>query len=248
VSTEPPDPKETLMLTYHDDPTLKAAVLTELAAHREADQITQGRYWEDGKGCAVGCLTHDPNGGHDQYPSRWGIPEWLAHLEDRVFEGLPAADAKRWPERFMAAIPVGVQIGDDFAHVIARGRLAALLELAPSWPESCRDQVSDAIRAVMDATTDEERAAAESAAESAARSAASAARSAESAAWSAAWSAWSAAWSAESAESAAESAAWSAESAWSAARSARAERTAESARAAWKQEADRIITCLEALS
>ena len=155
------------LLTFHNDPALKASVLAQLAAHREADEFIQGTYWEDGKGCAVGCLTHDPDGGHEQYPDRWGIPEWLAHLEDRVFEGLPADQARLWPERFMSAIPVGVEVTDELAHVMARGRLAALLELAPSWPESCRGQVSDAIRLVMEARTDEERSAAEAAAWSA---------------------------------------------------------------------------------
>ena len=173
-----------MMLTYHNDPNLKAQVLAELAAHREADQIVQGDYWSDGKGCAVGCLTHDPTGGHDQYPIRWGIPEWFAHLEDRVFEGLDPDEARLWPERVMASIPVGVEIAADLVDRLAVARLRSLLDLAPTWPGSVRDRVVGAIEGVIAAL------------ESGDKDARSAARSA-------AWSA--------SADSTAESAAWSAE-------------------------------------
>ncbi|MBU9944795.1 MAG: hypothetical protein KTQ12_09200 [Dermatophilaceae bacterium] len=176
-----------MMLTYHNDPNLKAQVLAELAAHREADQIVQGDYWTDGRGCAVGRLTHDPDGGHDQYPVRWGIPEQLACLEDRVFEGLPESEARLWPERVMAAIPVGVDL--DALRLVDRlavARLRSLLDLAPTWPGSVRDRVVGAIEGVIAAL------------ESGDKDALLAARSAaESAAWSTtSESAWSAARSA----------------------------------------------------
>ena len=194
-----------MMLTYHGDPQLKVDVLAQLAAHRAADQIVQGDYWSDGKGCAVGCLTHDPTGGHDRYPIRWGIPEWFAHLEDRVFEGLDPDEARLWPERVMASIPVGVEIGDDLVDRLAVARLRSLLDLAPSWPGSVRDRVVGAIEGVI--------AALESGDKDALSTARSTARSARSA-WSASArsAADSAAWSADSADSA-ESAAWSAEAA-----------------------------------
>ena len=44
------------MLAFHNDAGLKDFVLAELARHREAERLLQGHgYWEDGKGCAVGC-------------------------------------------------------------------------------------------------------------------------------------------------------------------------------------------------
>jgi hypothetical protein len=226
------------MLTYHEDQAVKDEALAQLRAHREADEIVQSfGYWKRAnggfKGCAVGCLTHDSNGGHGQYPVRWGIPEWLAYLEDRIFEALPAEEAKLWPERFMEAIPIGVEITRELADRLSVARLReVVLPLAPGWPESVRDQTTSAIEQVIvaleEGDDDAARSAAwsaESAAESAARSAAGSAAgaAAEAAARSAARSAAeSAAWSAESAaRSAAESAAWSAESAaWSAAWSA----------------------------
>lgn len=117
------------MLAYHNDPALKTATLDELYAHQEADRIVQGVYW-DGKerrGCAVGCLTHDPDGGHDLYPERWGIPTPLAYLEDEIFEALPAGEAKGWPLRFMSAIPVGADLSGVWP------RFAIWLLTDPEW-------------------------------------------------------------------------------------------------------------------
>lgn len=41
------------MKAFHDDPTLKAALAAQVEAHRAADQIIKGIYWQDGKGCAM---------------------------------------------------------------------------------------------------------------------------------------------------------------------------------------------------
>ena len=100
------------MRAYHSDPGLKAAVLAQMADHRAAERLVTGTYWDwtIGRGCAVGCLTHDPDGGHAQYPVRWGIPEELAWIEDAIFENLSLEDALAWPERFLAAIEPGADL------------------------------------------------------------------------------------------------------------------------------------------
>ena len=103
------------LVAYHGDAALKASVLAQMAEHRKQDQIAQGFYWRNGdgkpfRGCAVGCLTHDPEGGHHLYEANWGIPEVLAHLEDSLFESLPVDQAQLWPERFLDAIPVGAHL------------------------------------------------------------------------------------------------------------------------------------------
>lgn len=88
------------------DAELAATVMAELEWHREQDAFVQGRYWSNGKGCAVGCLLKGDN--HEEFPNAFGIPEILAHLDDRLFEGLPKADSVAWPEEFMGAcIKVG---------------------------------------------------------------------------------------------------------------------------------------------
>src|ERR1700677_5366688 len=96
------------MIAYHGDPKIKADIIAQLGMHRRADQITKGRYWDGGKGCAVGCTIH--SGNHAEYEPRFGIPSLLAGLEDCIFEGLPNDLAMEWPMRFMAAIPVGVDL------------------------------------------------------------------------------------------------------------------------------------------
>lgn len=97
------------MQAYLNDPKIKESVLEQMESHRKADTLMQGYgYWKDGKGCAVGCLIH--SGNHGEYETRFGIPRVLARLEDRIFEGLPIEDAKKWPERFLSAISPGADL------------------------------------------------------------------------------------------------------------------------------------------
>src|SRR5438309_9192702 len=104
----------TMTLTYHGNITEKRATLKQLRQHRKLDQIVRGYgYWSSNgkpKGCAVGCLTHDPAGGHALFPARWGVPVQLAYLIDHLFESLPLEDAPDWPLRIMGAIPVGADL------------------------------------------------------------------------------------------------------------------------------------------
>ena len=74
------------MKAYHGDYELKAQVMKELAEHREADRLVKGRYWENGKGCAVGCLVKSDD--HELFSERYGIPVELVYLNDRTFERL----------------------------------------------------------------------------------------------------------------------------------------------------------------
>ena len=97
------------MRAYHGDPAIKAEYLARVAAHRAADELLQGyAYWRDGKGCAVGCTIHSDD--HARYETALGIPRMLACLEDAIFEGLPQAAARAWPERFLAAIEPGTDL------------------------------------------------------------------------------------------------------------------------------------------
>ena len=255
------------MLTYHNDPAVKAKYVSRLAAHRAAEHLVQGLGWESNghtKGCAVGCTLEAYN--HALYPVELGLPLWLAYLEDSIFEGLPKGEAEQFAEDFLRSIPVGVDVEPVRFHLTI-ARMERLLEGLAENREAYADKCRDALNAVIawcrlelagDSSAAESAAwSAASAAMSAARSAARSAESAEMSAWSAAWSAesaamsaWSAAWSAArstesaaaSAERSAESAAWSAESA---ARSAA--ESAESAESAvWQREAKTLLALLEA--
>ncbi len=99
---------EKMMLAYHNDPELKKSVVAQMAAHRKADELVKGVYWEDGKGCAVGCLIK--GGNHALYETKFGIPRQLAYLEDRIFENLDNGASQKWPERFLKAIKPGADL------------------------------------------------------------------------------------------------------------------------------------------
>jgi hypothetical protein len=251
------------MIAYHGKPDAKAAILAQLRAHAAADELIKGKYWEDGKGCAVGCTIH--SGEHAEYEPRFGIPQTLARLEDSIFEGLPNGEAKRWPVDFMESIPVGADlslVGWKFLHWLLTDKtvnpgidhplvrdavrkcadvLAPLTKGEPADSSAARSAYSAARSAAYSAAYSAD--SADSAADSArsARSARSAYSAADSAAYSAAYSAAdsaadSAARSAYSAaRSAAYSAAYSARSAYSAARSA-----------AWRLMAAKLIALCKA--
>jgi hypothetical protein len=220
------------MLAYHNDPAIKADILAQLERHRRADALVQGYgYWEDGKGCAVGCTLH--SGNHMEYESRFGIPVMIARLEDCIFEGLPAEQARQWPERLMSAIEPGSDlsrvgwkflhwlftdegVNPGITHPVVSGAIKQCADVLVPLTKGERVDESAARSAASAAERAARRAArgaasaARGAARRAARGAASAARgAAESAAESAARGADSAAWSAAwSAASAAESAAY----------------------------------------
>lgn len=93
------------LLSFHNDPKIKQKYLDRVIAHKKADELIKGTYWENGKGCAVGCTIHSSD--HSKYKTELGIPEWLARLEDIIFEGLPNDKSKDWPIRFLSAIEPG---------------------------------------------------------------------------------------------------------------------------------------------
>ena len=96
------------MLTFHNDPGIKAKYLARVKAHQEADEIIQGHYWQNGKGCAVGCTIEGND--HKKYETELGVPRSIAYLEDRLFELISNENAKLFPYKFLDAIPVGVDL------------------------------------------------------------------------------------------------------------------------------------------
>ena len=110
------------MQTYSTTITKKEFV-KELKMHQAADAFMRGTYSDtlDGqfKGCAVGCSLESISrtkgiklkySSHIEYEKHLGIPAWLAHVEDRLFENVSNKRAKTWPVEFAEAIPVGVNL------------------------------------------------------------------------------------------------------------------------------------------
>jgi hypothetical protein len=96
------------LVAFHGKQETKTKFLERVRAHREADELIKGIYWEKGKGCAVGCTVHSDD--HGAYEKQLGIPRVLARLEDGLFEALPNGDAMLWPERFLSAIQPGADL------------------------------------------------------------------------------------------------------------------------------------------
>jgi hypothetical protein len=96
------------LIAYHGDPAIKLKYQQRFAAHRAADQVVQGIGFDKGRGCFVGCTLD--NYEHHLFPVELGWPEWLAHLADAIFEGLPAEDAPQFGTDLLEAVPVGTDL------------------------------------------------------------------------------------------------------------------------------------------
>ena len=96
------------MLSFFGEPCLKDAIVERVREHQRLDQIAQSIYWDGSKGCAIGCVLH--SGEHMAFERQLGLPVFLAYMDEHVFECLPLEDAKRWPLRFIEAVPVGVDL------------------------------------------------------------------------------------------------------------------------------------------
>ena len=236
------------MKAFHGDPKVKEKYLARVKAHRAADEIVQGHYWENGKGCAVGCTIHGSD--HQAYETELGIPIQLAHLQDWIFENIPNKEAKNFPVDFLESIPVGVDLKlvlHQFLHWLLVDPEDGVIQYAQD-----EEQVKEAILSVADLhnrvikgqeVTNEQWDAAWTAARDAAwaaSDAAWAARPTRGAAWTAAraaaWAASDAAWAARPTRGAARDVAWAAsDAAWAA---------SDVARAAIKRQKEKLLELL----
>src|SRR5882724_7971251 len=131
---------------FHGDPAIKAEYLARVLEHEKADEIVHGKYWEGGKGCAVGCTLHSAD--HMDYESKLGIPVALARLEDTLFEGQPNGQAKSFPARFLSAIKRGA----DVLVPLTKGASAAsAADSARSAADSARSAAASADSAAYSA-------------------------------------------------------------------------------------------------
>ena len=204
----------------------RAELLEHAKAHYAADMLIKGTYAdtdaENFRGCSVGCFLHNIyprktkiqignlSNKHRIVAKHYGYPEWLALLQDTIFEGLPNGESAKWHVQLAEVLSI-LPANYDWQAALHRVHVA-ILRVSYCTDGAAKEAVQRVIdlheragrgEAVSADLWSAARSAAKSAAESAAKSAAeSAARSAaESAAKSAAESAarsaaWSAAWSA----------------------------------------------------
>jgi hypothetical protein len=121
------------MLAFTETEVSKDQLIASLTAHAEADRFIKGTYWQNGKGCAVGCSLRDfrpkETGNHGLYEPLFGIPRILARLEDGIFENLPDNLSKEWPLRFANA----VKPGSDLSMVWPKFMLWLLRDNLPKF-------------------------------------------------------------------------------------------------------------------
>jgi len=81
---------------------VKTKYIQRLEDHYKQDEIIKGTYWQYGRGCAIGCTVHSDS--PSRYENELGIPEWLALLEETLFEGMSNDKAKEFPLKFLDSI------------------------------------------------------------------------------------------------------------------------------------------------
>jgi len=104
------------MQAFNNDPALKAEKIAQLNGHIAADTLIRGTGDEDGRGCFIVCLFH--NYDHSKFPSELGLPEWLGHLSDTLFENVTKGRHIQLGIEILDAIEPGVVIDDH--HVLNR--------------------------------------------------------------------------------------------------------------------------------
>ena len=64
------------LIAYHGKQETKDFYVARMEQHKAADEIAHGFYWENGRGCAVGCTIHGQE--HAKYETELGVPIILA--------------------------------------------------------------------------------------------------------------------------------------------------------------------------
>ena len=98
------------LLAFHNNQKIKDKYITRVHNHFLNEEIIKGVYWENGRGCGVGCTVETGSNAHEAMEKELGIPKELAYLEDVLFEELSNDLAKEWPERFLKAIKPGTDL------------------------------------------------------------------------------------------------------------------------------------------
>jgi len=103
---------------YDNDAGVKARYVAQMRAHAAADEIVKGQYWQDGKGCFVGCTIHGSD--HAAFDSILGPGgQMIAQLADAIFEGCTNLRSKKFAVEFHEAIRPGAdlsRVGWQFLH------------------------------------------------------------------------------------------------------------------------------------
>lgn len=113
--------------------------------HKEQDEIVQGFYWEDGKGCCVGCLAHVNDDAYAALEAQTGIPVWLSMVAETLHMRLPDGEFQKWPQRLITAMPENVTHEDLEKKVKAPFLVILLKSALKTFDHDKRPDVKDVI-------------------------------------------------------------------------------------------------------
>jgi hypothetical protein len=131
------------LTAFHGDQAIKDRYLARVKSHMEADRLIRGTGWDGYKGCAIGCTLEAYD--HSRYPIELGIPEWLAHLEDELFENMSKEKSRTWPHDFLSAITPG----DDLDRVKAPFMIFVLNRALGMFDHAEYPDVEKSVRTVI---------------------------------------------------------------------------------------------------
>lgn len=106
-----------MILAFHGEPSLKSAVMDRLREHRRLDTIAQKVYFENGRGCHLGCITHVNDGAHETAERLFGIEQRIGYWLEAIFEGLPPKKCAAWVLESTEAIPAGADLSKCHHHL-----------------------------------------------------------------------------------------------------------------------------------
>lgn len=159
------------MLAFNNDPAQAERIRQQVIAHEAADEIVQGRYWENGKGCFIGCIAHSSDA--EAAAGMLGGDVMLVRIAESIFESLPNAEAKKFPARVLLA----PRVGADLSRVSWQFLLWAVGDALRHADDSTKAACEPAV-AVLRAKSNGEDVSSDAAARAAAYAAADAARAA----------------------------------------------------------------------
>ena len=116
------------MLTYHNEPGLKASLVQRMKDHEAAGTLETHSY----STCFIGCLDSEskgilerpgfhPSELHNRWPDNFGLPIWLAYWGEFFFSLSTEPYRRGVCSRFLDAIPVGVELDDSLASIVRYG-------------------------------------------------------------------------------------------------------------------------------
>ncbi len=96
------------MNAYFGQQHIKEKYIKRMEDHIAADELIRGVGFQDGKGCAVGCILNAFN--HKAFEDELGIPEWLARILDTLHENTSDTIWPTFSLRFLQAVQPGMEL------------------------------------------------------------------------------------------------------------------------------------------